>query len=241
MAEIAKNTLLKIKKQGQIYDLFVKTNAKNVECVDADGNKTTLKAALTAIYEKLDNSAGADDEVLKAEVEALKEQVNSIIDNSDAEALNSLREIADWINNHEEKYEVLAKIVEGLPQDKTIVETIDESVAAAKDEVLAKLEEAVPTLENDNTGKVLVNRNGVTSWENLIELTEDIDVSSMKEGKLYCIILQDDPVEVTQDNILEVMAESDSIILTEDVTLPKGTTYNGTIDANGHTITLTEE
>ena len=42
MAEIAKRTLLKIKRNSEIYDLFVKSNARNVDCFDAEGNKVTL-------------------------------------------------------------------------------------------------------------------------------------------------------------------------------------------------------
>lgn len=60
----------------------------------------------------------------------------------------------------------------------------------------------------------------------------------MQEGVLYCILLEDDPVEVNQQNILTVMAECNNIVLTENVEISKDTVYNGTIDANGYTITL---
>ena len=78
----------------------------------------------------------------------------------------------------------------------------------------------------------------MTSWEDLIEIVDEIDVATMKEGHLYCVMLEDDPIEANQDNIIEAMAESDNIVLTGNVTLPAGTIYDGTIDAQGYTITL---
>lgn len=125
MSEIAKRTLLKIKKQGQIYDLFAKSNARNVECVDATGNKSTLKDILTDIFTKLDSSAG-NENALDATIKNLQIQVNNIIENSDTEALNSLKEIAAWITEHKDEYSVLAQLVEGLPQNKTVSEYVEE-------------------------------------------------------------------------------------------------------------------
>lgn len=251
MAETAKRALLKIKKQGEIYNLFVKSNARNVDCVDAAGTKTTLKAALAGIYGQLDAFAASGQEH-EATMQGLQEQISGIIENSDPEALDSLREIAAWIAEHEDEYGALAQLVAGIPEDKTVKEYIDESIFSARSDLAAdisssesrlseKIEEAVPTLLGDDAGKALVNRNGTNSWEELVQIADNsITEEEMQEGTLYCVILQDDPTEVTQANILEVMADCDNIVLTEDVTIPKGTEYDGTINANGFTITLEE-
>lgn len=294
MADIAKRTLLKIKRNSEIYDLFVKSNARNVDCFDADGNKVTLYKALVDIYTRFaDNEA---DE--KAKVAELQSQINLIIENTSTEAIDSLREIGRWIEEHKEEYQDLAALTVGL-DGKTVAtfvadaiaasevvsnasiaqvesdlataqttlqtkinkvntdltaridsevktlngtiesnyNTLDKKIDTTKTNLETEIENRVPT-DSSNTGKVLVTRAGETSWEDLIEIVDEIDVATMKEGHLYCVMLEDDPVEANQNNILEAMAESNSIVLTGNVTLPAGTIYDGTIDAQGYTITL---
>ena len=252
MSEIAKRALLKIKKQGQIYDLFVKSNARNVECFDAEGNKVSLYKALVDIYNKF----ASNDSGNEAKIEELQRQIDFIIENADADAIDSLKEVAKWIKDHESEYAALEKLTAGLGE-KTVASYIADAISASetttnakindldskidttKEELTAELKKRVPDNEASN-GSVLVTRNGVTSWEDLIEIVDsnNLDVSAMQEGHLYCVTLEDDPIEANQNNILEAMAESDNIVLTSDVTLPAGTIYDGTIDAQGYTITL---
>lgn len=263
MSEIAKRALLKIKKQGQIYDLFVKSNARNVECFDAEGNKVSLYKVLVDIYNKF-TSNDLDNE---AKIKELRRQIDFIIENADTDAIDSLKEVAKWIKDHEAEYAALEKLTDGLGE-KTVASyiadaisasetttnakisqiasdlataqnTLQSNIDAVKKEFSAEIKKKVPDNEADN-GSVLVTRNGVTSWEDLIEIVDsnNLDVSTMQEGHLYCVMLEDDPIEANQDNILEAMAESDNIVLTDNVTLPAGTVYDGTIDAQGYTITL---
>ena len=294
MSDIAKRTLLKIKRNSEIYDLFVKSNARNVDCFDAEGNKITLYKALVNIY----NQFAENEADKKAQVAELQKQIDFIVENSDAEAIDSLKEVANWIKEHEGEYKALADLTVGL-DGKTVAEYVTDAIAASeavtnakiaevqsnlttaknelqtsintvnttltaridsevetlnntiednyntldskidttKEEMTAELKRRVPDDEAGN-GSVLVTRNGVTSWEDLIEIVDEIDVATMKEGHLYCVMLEDDPIEANQDNILEAMAESDNIVLTGNVTLPAGTIYDGTIDAQGYTITL---
>ena len=294
MAEIAKRTLLKIKRDSQIYDLFVKSNARNVDCFDAEGNKVTLYKALVDIY----NRFAENEKDESAKVAELQKQIDFIVSNSDVEAIDSLKEVANWIKEHEDEYKALADLTVGL-DGKTVAEfvadaissseattnakiakvesdlataknelqtsintvnstltsridsevetlnntieakyaTLDSKIDETKEELTAELKRRVPDDEAKD-GAVLVTRNGVTSWEDLIEVVSEIDVETIKEGHLYCVLLEDDPIEANQDNILEAMAESDNIVLTGNVTLPTGTVYDGTIDAQGYTITL---
>lgn len=202
MAQSSKEILLKIKRQGQLQDIFMKSKAKNVSCLDIDGRETNLRRALEKIYLKIDESV-SDEQALETALTLLQTQVNSIVENSDTEALNSLKEIADWIQSHGKEYNALVKLVEGIPKNKTVSEVIEEQVTAAKEELSAALssseatiyttlETKVPTLENDNTGKVLVTRNGVNTWENLVEVIDTLDPEIMQEGVLYCVMIPEE-------------------------------------------------
>ena len=132
MAQSSKEILLKIKRQGQLQDIFVKSKAKNVYCLDIDGRETNLRRALEKIYLKIDESV-SDEQALETALALLQSQVNSIVENSDTEALNSLKEIADWIKSHGKEYDALVKLVEGIPKDKTVSEVIEEQITVVKE------------------------------------------------------------------------------------------------------------
>lgn len=95
-----KNAILKAKIEGEIFDIMVKTNADNVEVQDGDSTKT-LAVKLAEIAESAASgitSSQADEKISAA--------ISALIDGA-PETYDTLKEIADYIETHEEAADAL--------------------------------------------------------------------------------------------------------------------------------------
>lgn len=90
-----KNAILKAKIEGTIYDIMVKTNAENVT-VTGDSGDVTLAAKLAEIAESA--NGGVDADTVDSKISAA---IDALIDGA-PETYNTLKEIADYIETHEE-------------------------------------------------------------------------------------------------------------------------------------------
>lgn len=154
MANTAKNAILRAKIEGAIADLFVQSNVQNVwydenttlaaklaEIISTLGTKATtdaLTSGLAAKAEKVHTHAQSDvtglEDALSARptTDAMNSAISAAIDaliNGAPETYNTLKEIADYIAEHEDVVETLNAAI-GQKADKTTVEAIQETVDA---------------------------------------------------------------------------------------------------------------
>ena len=133
MATDIQKAILQAKIEGILKKIIVKTNADNVMYDDS----TTLTAKLAEILASLGKKAEAS--AVTTEIQQkIDAAVNGLIDGA-PDTYNTLKEIADYISQHEEAKEALQKAI-GDKLDKTTFQTFQNSVEklgtlAGKDKV----------------------------------------------------------------------------------------------------------
>ena len=143
MSNVAQKAILTAKINGVLKDLMVKTNTAMVMVDD----NTTLEAKLTELVSALDSKAAASHTHAQADVTGLEDAltarptteamntaisaaISGLIDGA-PETYNTLKEIADYIDAHEEVVDALNAAI-GKKADKTVVDTLQETVTAIK-------------------------------------------------------------------------------------------------------------
>lgn len=132
-AATQQKAILQAKIEGILKKIIVKTNADNVMYDDS----TTLTTKLAEILASLDKKAEAS--AVTTEIQQkIDAAINGLIDGA-PDTYNTLKEIADYISQHEEAKEALQKAI-GDKLDKTTFQTFQNSVEklgtlAGKDKV----------------------------------------------------------------------------------------------------------
>ena len=143
MSNVAKKAILTAKINGVLKDLMVKTSADQVFIDDS----TTLAAKLTELVSALDGKAAASHTHAQADVTGLEdaltarpttEAMNSAIStaisgliNGAPETYDTLKEIADYIDAHQDVVDALNASI-GSKADASVVATLQETVTAIK-------------------------------------------------------------------------------------------------------------
>ena len=143
MSNVAQKAILTAKINGVLKDLMVKTSADQVFIDDS----TTLDAKLTELVSALDGKAAASHTHAQADVTGLEdaltarpttEAMNSAISTAISglidgapETYNTLKEIADYIDAHQEVVDALNAAI-GKKADASVVTTLQATVAAIK-------------------------------------------------------------------------------------------------------------
>lgn len=169
-----KNVILKKKIEGIIYDLLVKTNASLVETSDGKTVATVLTELTTAI-------------ATKASTADIDNRINAIV-NGAPETFDTLKEIADYIEEHQEVYTALNQAV-GNKVDK--VEGKGLSTNDFTDELKAKLE----GLQNLTS----LSAENVTETENKKFVTTAEKEKIAKSGRI--IVSATEPTDLTENDI----------------------------------------
>lgn len=143
MSNVAQKAILTAKINGVLKDLMVKTSADQVFIDD----NTTLAAKLTELVEALDGKAAATHTHAQADVTGLEdaltarpttEAMNAAIStaisgliNGAPETYDTLKEIADYIDAHQDVVDTLNASI-GSKADASVVATLQETVTAIK-------------------------------------------------------------------------------------------------------------
>ena len=143
MSNVAQKAILTAKINGVLKDLMVKTSADQVFIDD----NTTLAAKLTELVEALDGKAAATHTHAQADVTGLEdaltarpttEAMNAAIStaisgliNGAPETYDTLKEIADYIDAHQDVVDTLNASI-GSKADASVVATLQETVKAIK-------------------------------------------------------------------------------------------------------------
>lgn len=143
MSNVAQKAILTAKIGGVLKDLMVKTTADQVFIDDS----TTLAAKLTELVEALDGKAAATHTHAQADVTGLEdaltarpttEAMNAAIStaisgliNGAPETYDTLKEIADYIDAHQDVVDALNASI-GSKADASVVATLQETVTAIK-------------------------------------------------------------------------------------------------------------
>lgn len=143
MSNVAQKAILTAKIGGVLKDLMVKTTADQVFIDDS----TTLAAKLTELVNALDGKAAATHTHAQADVTGLEdaltarpttEAMNTAIStaisgliNGAPETYDTLKEIADYIDAHQDVVDALNASI-GSKADASVVTTLQETVAAIK-------------------------------------------------------------------------------------------------------------
>ena len=143
MSNVAQKAILTAKINGVLKDLMVKTSADQVFIDD----NTTLAAKLTELVEALDGKAAATHTHAQADVTGLEdaltarpttEAMNAAIStaisgliNGAPETYDTLKEIADYIDAHQDVVDALNASI-GSKADASVVATLQETVKAIK-------------------------------------------------------------------------------------------------------------
>ena len=143
MSNVAQKAILTAKIGGVLKDLMVKTTADQVFIDDS----TTLAAKLTELVSALDGKAAASHTHAQADVTGLEdaltarpttEAMNSAIStaisgliNGAPETYDTLKEIADYIDAHQDVVDALNASI-GSKADASVVATLQETVTAIK-------------------------------------------------------------------------------------------------------------
>lgn len=143
MSNVAQKAILTAKIDGVLKDLMVKTSADQVFIDDS----TTLAAKLTELVEALDGKAAATHTHTQADVtglddaltarpttEAMNTAISTAISgliNGAPETYDTLKEIADYIDAHQDVVDALNASI-GSKADASVVATLQETVTAIK-------------------------------------------------------------------------------------------------------------
>ena len=143
MSNVAQKAILTAKIGGVLKDLMVKTSADQVFIDDS----TTLAAKLTELVNALDGKAAATHTHTQADVtglddaltarpttEAMNAAISTAISgliNGAPETYDTLKEIADYIDAHQDVVDALNASI-GSKADASVVATLQETVTAIK-------------------------------------------------------------------------------------------------------------
>ena len=143
MSNVAQKAILTAKINGVLKDLMVKTSADQVFIDDS----TTLAAKLTELVSALDGKAAASHTHAQADVTGLEDALtarpttdamNSAISAAISELIggapetyNTLKEIADYIDAHQDVVDALNASI-GSKADASVVATLQETVTTIK-------------------------------------------------------------------------------------------------------------
>lgn len=260
---IQKNILLQIKKEGQLYDLLVKTSAHNVVVDKATGE--TLKERLTKITKLLGN----DGKPVAEQINEVKAKIEEII-GSAPETLDSIHEIADWINAHQADFDELKSLSDGIHaaldekigdigEYNSVVEFLETKLATEEARCIGALNDEVDrakAAEEANAAAFAENKEAIETEtaraeekeaeldkkiEDLFVVFESVDDVDMELiGKMACIFMDDDPIEAASEkDLILAAAQTDNmnINLVADITVCNSidlSAYN--IVSNGYEI-----
>lgn len=149
MADTRK-VILKKKIEGEIIDLLTQTSVDNV--IMPDGS--TLAEYLATI-----TVGGITAEEVDAKIEAA---VNAIIDGA-PEAYDTLKEIAAWIEDHEDVYQALVLAI-AEKVDKEDLDELEEAIYQAFETFKTEINNKISALNADNIAET-ANRKYVTEAE----------------------------------------------------------------------------
>jgi len=164
--------LEKIRIEGELQDLLVKTNGENVE-VTYNGEVTTLTKALASILTSLTNlptSEGVDAKISAA--------IDGLIDGA-PDAYDTLKEIADYIAAHKDAADALAAAI-GSKVDKVGGKGLstEDFTTALKD----KLENMEPVTAEDKA-----------AWNGLRGVRYGAEPpTGMKDGELFVRVVSEE-------------------------------------------------
>lgn len=102
----SKNIILRKKVEDQLIDLYIKTLASQVDAIYRSETKD-LNSVLAAIAGEIDLKAAATD------VDDLKKRLDTYFEGDLDASLDTLKELQDYLHNHEEAYQALVKIANG--------------------------------------------------------------------------------------------------------------------------------
>lgn len=253
-----KNILLQVRQGTEINDLFVKTTAHNVVVsVDANGKEETLKQRLAKIAKQL----GSTDLSVTEQINEVKEQVEKLIGDA-PESLDSIHEIAKFLQDHENDFETLKTVADGihaalegkigdLGEFATVTDYVDAKLeaAAAAEKVRCEgaialekaraeaAEAALGELVKDNTLAIQAVDQKVDDLIVVFESALDYDADKVK--KFACIYLDDEPLEAASVADLTAALQSDNknVVLTGDITVTESIDLSSlSIEADGYEI-----
>lgn len=240
-----KNILLQISRDNQIYDLFVKTTAHNVVVDKATGE--TLKQRLAKIAKQL----GSTDLSVTEQINQVKDDLAYMLENADPEALDSIKEISEWIGKNGQDFENLTLLTKGLEAllkeyaDKVAEQALTDAKAYA-DEVSAQALEDAKAYTDEEVAKEAEAREAKDKEldqkiEDLIVVFENADeYDPEKVKKFACIFLDDDPIEAASEKDLvdaAAQTENKNVVLTANISVANSIDLSGlNIESDGYEI-----
>ena len=158
MSNVAQKAILTAKINGVLKDLMVKTSADQVFIDD----NTTLAAKLTELVEALDGKAAATHTHAQADVTGLEDALTA---RPTTEAMNAAisTAISGLINGAPETYDTLKEIADYIDAHQDVVDTLNASIGSKADaSVVATLQETVKAIKTvtDSLG-ALATKNSV--------------------------------------------------------------------------------
>lgn len=136
-AEIAKKANLTV-----LDDYYKKTEIDSITGKVAEG-KTLVK-----MIEDAQTAATYDDTEIRALIDAEKSRIDNVLANTDEEALNSIAELADWVNTHGTKAEGMVSAIE-----KNATDII--SLTSRIDNLTTKVDDK--TIKTNENGEIYVH------------------------------------------------------------------------------------
>ena len=219
MSNVAQKAILTAKIGGVLKDLMVKTTADQVFIDDS----TTLAAKLTELVNALDGKAAATHTHAQADVTGLEdaltarpttEAMNAAIStaisgliNGAPETYDTLKEIADYIDAHQDVVDTLNASI-GSKADASVVATLQETVTAIKTvtDSLGALATKNSVVESDLDealkAKINAAAEGNHSHDNktiLDGITADLVTAWNGKSAIYCSATQ--PAELAEGDL----------------------------------------
>ncbi len=195
-----KNAILKTLIEGAIVDLFVKTGVENVVIIEGKQEKT-LASKLTEIISSLNLKATTEalTSGLASKAEKVHSHVQSDIEGLDAaltsrpttETMNSVisKAISDLIGGAPETYDTLKEIADYIAEHETVVEALNAAIGA-------KLDKSVYDAFIATLGS-LATKSKVSESDLDSALAEKVNSASIETIKVNGVIQQ--PVDKSVD------------------------------------------
>lgn len=176
-----KYILEKIRLEGEIHDLIVKTNGENVTVIYG-GTEQTLAAALAAIFTsvtELPTADGVDSKISAA--------ISELIGGA-PETYDTLKEIADYISAHKDVSDALTEAI-GKKVDKVEGKGLStEDFTTALKEKLEALPESIAEATTDKAG--LMSAADKTRLDSIRGVRYGTEVpADMKDGELFVRVI----------------------------------------------------
>ena len=211
----SKNIILRKKVEDQLIDLYIKTLASQVDAIYRSETKD-LNSVLAAIAGEIDLKAAATD------VDALKKRLDTYFEGDLDASLDTLKELQDYLHNHEEAYQALVKIANGkvdaeegksLISDELINKITDLYSKADLDKKLEEMvaatteakgvADAAKTAAEKNAENITKNAEAITALQNTVAANGRVILSStvpedLTENDLLLFEVAD-PTQSTED------------------------------------------